>query len=189
MATSPDSAGAGGLSLILGGTRSGKSSVARRRAREADRRVVFVATAVPKDEEMRRRVERHRAARPDGWRTLEPEHDLAALAGRFGGRDDRLVLCDELSLTVARWVHREGREASAVLERIDTWVDRVREGQTPWVVVSALVGRGIVPEAASARRFRDVLGRVNQRVADRADRVTEVIAGLTRELKPSEGAS
>lgn len=151
--------------------------------------MIFVATARPEDEEMRRRVERHRAARPDGWRTLEPEHDLATLAGRFGGEDDRLILCDELTLTVARWVHREERKASTVLERIETWLDRIREGGTPWIVVSALVGRGIVPEAASARRFRDVLGRVNQRVADRADRVTEVTAGLTRELKTSEGAS
>lgn len=135
---------------------------------------------------MRRRIERHRSARPDGWRTLEPDHDLAGLAERFGGRDDRLVLCDELTLTVARWVHREERTTPAVLERIDAWLDRIREGNSPWIVVSALVGRGVVPGAASARRFRDVLGRVNQRVADRADRVTEVTAGLTRELKTPE---
>lgn len=145
--------------------------------------MVFVATAEPEDEEMRRRIEDHRSARPDEWTTLEPEHDPAALAERFGPREDHLVLWDDMSLTVARWVHRQDREASPVLERIGTWLDRVREGGTPWIVVSALVGRGVVPRSATARRFRDVLGRVNQRVAARADRVTEVTAGLSRELK------
>lgn len=174
---------AGTLTLVLGGTRSGKSDTARRLAKCSGRQVVFVATADPEDPEMRRRIQRHQKQRPPDWETLEPVQDLEDVAHDYADRNNYLVLCDEISLTVARWVHAEGIEEGEALDRVRPWVEAVRSGLTPWVVVSALVGRGIVPAEAAARRFRDVLGRVNQQLADRADRVLEVVAGQSRELK------
>lgn len=181
MPSSPVAAGT--ITLVLGGTRSGKSRTARRLAEASDRQVVFAATADPDDPDMRRRIQRHREDRPADWTTLEPVQQLDAVARRYADRNHHLVLCDEISLTVARWVHDEGLDEDEGLDRVRPWVETVRSGSTPWVVVSALVGRGVVPVEPTARRFRDVLGRVNRYLADRADRVLEVVAGQSRALK------
>ena len=169
--------------LLLGGARSGKSSLAVRLARESGRSVTFVATATPDDEEMAARIARHRAERPPEWTLLE---EPVALAGAVGGAAGGAALVvDCLSLWVANvmaagWsdaeVEREAREAAVSAAARDALT----------VAVSNEVGLGIVPVDPLARRYRDVLGRVNAAWAAAADRSAFVVAGMVLPLSPPE---
>lgn len=170
--------------LFLGGTRSGKSQRALERTRmEADETVTFLATAREEDEEMRKRIENHRSERPDHWRTVEPEYDFIEEAQKLVN-DKTTVLFDEVSLLVSDWVSR-GMDRSNIYSRFDDFLGLVGEGGGTWIMVSAIVGQSPVPDNEITRTFRDVLGRINQQLAETADEVYEVKAGLLNRLKPN----
>jgi adenosylcobinamide kinase / adenosylcobinamide-phosphate guanylyltransferase len=156
------------LTLLIGGARSGKSSLA---LRLAEGEVVFIATAEAGDAEMAERIDAHRAERPPSWQTVEAPIDLAAAL-----RDappDACVIVDCLTLWVANTMDEQpAREAAALAAG--------RPGRT--IVVTNEVGLGIVPDNELARTYRDLLGRVNAIWADAADRVLLVVAGRTLEL-------
>lgn len=170
------------ISLILGGTRSGKSRRAEALAVEAGRPVTYIATAVQDsmDEEMRARVEAHRARRPSEWRTVEDRMDLANVMREEASR---LLLMDCLSLWVA-YQASNGVTDAAILEQLDEALGEVRRGQGPGVIVVAQeTGMGLVPMDREARRFRDLCGEVNQRLAREADAVELMAAGIPLSLK------
>jgi adenosyl cobinamide kinase/adenosyl cobinamide phosphate guanylyltransferase len=156
------------LTLLIGGARSGKSSLA---LRLAEGEVVFIATAEAGDAEMAERIDAHRAERPASWQTVEAPIDLAGAL-----RDappDACVIVDCLTLWVANTMDEErAREAAALAAS--------RPGRT--IVVTNEVGLGIVPANDLARAYRDLLGRVNAIWAEAADRVLLVVAGRTLEL-------
>jgi adenosyl cobinamide kinase/adenosyl cobinamide phosphate guanylyltransferase len=169
------------LVFLLGGARSGKSSLAVRLAAESGLPVVFVATAGVRDDgEMRARIEAHRAERPAGWTTVEEPADPAqALAAAPA---DACVVLDCLTLWVANALESglgdEEVEGRAVeLARVAAARGRLT------IVVSNEVGLGVVPGTPLGRRFRDVLGRVNAIVAAAADRASLVVAGRELELR------
>ena len=174
----------GELILLLGGARAGKSAAAERLA-QAGRRVLFIATAEALDEEMRRRIGAHRARRPRAWDTLEEPLDPVAAAGPILARYDTVVL-DCLTLWVSNLLLRQadnsGAEA-AVLEAAETLLELIRRSTATWIVISNEVGLGVVPPSPLGRAYRDALGRVNQLVAARANRVYLMVAGLALELK------
>jgi adenosylcobinamide kinase / adenosylcobinamide-phosphate guanylyltransferase len=175
------------LILILGGARSGKSAYAERLATERGGPVLFVATATAGDEEMAQRIAAHRAARPAEWRTLEAPSGVAARVAAAGERAG-MVLLDCLTLLVSNLLlahEAEGEEvvARAVDAEIDALVDRIAEDAATWIVVSNEVGMGLVPPYPLGRAYRDLLGRVNARVAARADRAYLLVAGLPLDLK------
>ncbi len=173
------------ITLILGGARSGKSTVAEQLARDADR-VLFVATAEALDEEMEDRIEAHRRSRPADWDTLEEPRGLVpALRPLLGAYDVFLVDCitmwvsnllleEEDPTGGERRVAAETRRLLALMEASDA----------AWILVSNEVGLGLVPNSPLGRQYRDVLGRVNQTIAARADRVRLMIAGLSLDMKP-----
>ena len=147
-----------GLGVILGGARSGKSRAAITMAARSRRTVTFIATGEPRDEEMTERIARHRAERPQEWATVEAPVELAAALSATAPGD--VVIVDCLSLWVANmieagWdderIQAAGTEAARTAGR--------RAG--PTIAVSNEVGMAIVPANALARRYRDVLGRVN----------------------------
>ncbi len=171
------------LTLILGGVRSGKSSAAERLAGERSR-VLFVATAEARDEEMAERIAAHQAARPASWDTLEEPVDLvAALRPKLGSYDTFLVDC------VTLWVSNlmlAGDKSPDVEREIvmaaGRLLDLMDESGSTWILVSNEVGSGIVPASPLARTFRDVLGRVNQLLASNASRVQFMVAGIPLDL-------
>ena len=173
------------MTLILGGARSGKSRFAQGLATRAHR-VCYVATALEGDDsEMRARIERHRAERPESWQTVEAPLALA-VAVEAAARDADLVLVDCLTLWLSNlcWEHRNG--ASGDLEdTIQSQMRRVADAAHSChiVLVSNEVGSGIVPESPVARAFRDVHGFLNQWVAEAAGEVILVVAGLPLYLK------
>jgi len=163
--------------LVLGGARSGKSAFAESLV-DADRGagpVRYLATARPVDAEMAARIRRHRARRPDFWEVVEVESDLAgAVAASAGGT----LLVDGLTLWLATLLERSADPMGPVEAAL-----KALEAVPDWVVVSEEVGGGLVPTSALARRFCDLAGEVNQRVAALGDTVYLVTAGIPQRLK------
>jgi adenosyl cobinamide kinase/adenosyl cobinamide phosphate guanylyltransferase len=161
-----------GLTLLLGGARAGKSSLAVRLASASSRPVAVIATAEARDEEMRARIARHRATRPSEWSTIEEPIDLeGALAGI---PPESIAIVDCLTLWIANameigWSDQDMAERSRRASKL------AADGRT--IAVSNEVGWGIVPTAASVRRYRDLLGTVNAMWAEVADRTWLVVAG------------
>ena len=172
------------LIFILGGARSGKSAHAERLARRG-RRVLFVATAEARDQDMRRRIAAHRERRPAGWDTLEEPLDLVAALCPLLDRYDTFLL-DCLTLWVSNLL-LERQDHAGTENRIQDsareLMDFIEETHATWILVSNEVGQGIVPSSTLGRAYRDALGRVNQVAASRADRVYLMTAGLALELK------
>jgi adenosylcobinamide kinase / adenosylcobinamide-phosphate guanylyltransferase len=160
------------LTLVLGGARSGKSRYAESVVIATPPPWIYLATGEPRDADMAERIAHHRERRGAGWRTVEEPHDLegaidAAPAGAA-------VLVDCLTLWLTNRMLAEA-DMEAETARLEAALAR-RDGLT--VLVSNEVGSGIVPDNALARRFADLQGRLNQRIATRADRVVLVVAGL-----------
>jgi adenosylcobinamide kinase/adenosylcobinamide-phosphate guanylyltransferase len=178
------------LHFLLGGARSGKSSYAEQWAREQGGRVLFVATAQAFDDEMRERIIRHQHERPPDWQTLEaPLQTAAALAPILNtGQFDR-VLIDCITLLAANVLLALPEECSqeqanqAILSEVDQLLSIYAQQRATWLVVSNEVGMGVVPPTHLGRRYRDALGRANQRIAQQADEVLLLVAGLPWRLK------
>jgi adenosylcobinamide kinase / adenosylcobinamide-phosphate guanylyltransferase len=178
------------VTLVLGGVRSGKSRYAQHLGERAER-VLFVATAAAAgadtftgtfDEEMRLKIERHRATRPAEWQTVEEPLELGRVLEEQGvGCEVAVVDC--LTLFVANLLHSAGEDDEAVERRMAGLCDVLLAAPCDVVLVSNEVGSGVVPAYASGRRFRDALGELNQRVAAVADDVLLLVAGLPLALK------
>ncbi len=188
----------GKLVLVVGGARSGKSSFAQELASGYGRRVLFIATAEAGDGEMRQRILRHRLDRPADWETLElgiglPVPKLPA------GVEIALMDCFTIflsNLMASRgldWAPEDEDSLSAeeILERVERIerealdaVEGLRRSIPTLVVVTNEVGMGLVPPFRLGRIFRDLAGRLNQRLALTADEVYAVLAGLPVRLKP-----
>lgn len=168
----------GKLVFITGGVRSGKSSHAVKMA-EAATSVLFVATALPSDREMRERIQKHRAHRPVPWRTAEATR--GTLAEHVGGDEDILVL-DCLTLYAARRL-TEGAPAEEIMKEVEEALGKMRGGFELSILVSNEVGSGVIPENAQARRFSELLGQVNQLASGLADEVLLMVSGIPLKVK------
>jgi adenosylcobinamide kinase/adenosylcobinamide-phosphate guanylyltransferase len=168
------------LTVLLGGARSGKSSLAVRWAEASGRPVVFVATGRAGDDEMRARIARHRAERPPDWTTIEEHRDPTAAVDAAPA--EAFVIVDCLTLWVAGAFER--CDDATVLARADDLGATAARRPSATVVVSNEVGSGIVPADPSTRRFRDLLGAVNTTVAGHAATAWLVVAGRLIALVP-----
>jgi adenosylcobinamide kinase/adenosylcobinamide-phosphate guanylyltransferase len=166
------------LVLVLGGARSGKSRFAENLVASAGLPALYIATAEARDDEMRARIEAHRARRSAGWTTIEEPLELAnrLLAKADEGRP---ILVDCLTL----WLANLMGAASDIGFEIERLRAALPQMKGPVVMVANEVGLGIVPENDLARRFRDHAGRLNQGIAALADRVIFMAAGLPLTLK------
>lgn len=172
------------LIVIIGGARSGKSALAERLAGKADR-VLFVATAQALDDDMERRIAAHRSSRPPSWNTLEEPLELVDTMREAIEKHD-LILLDCLTLWVSNMLLRNESSAdveNSVLSAARQLLELFESRDSTWIVVTNEVGLGVVPPSSLGRAYRDALGRVNQLVAARADKVYLMSAGLGLELK------
>ncbi len=172
------------LTLITGGSRSGKSAHALELAREgpgADTRRFFLATAQALDEEMRARIEHHRAARRAEFETVEEPLALLAAVSALDRRADVLVL-DSLTLWIANLIGASMSD-QAIMAEAGALAEALRQARFISFVVTDEVGCGIVPEHPLGRRFRDLLGQANQELAKAADRVLLMVAGYALRAK------
>ena len=173
------------ITLVLGGARSGKSRFAEQLA-AAGTRVCFVATATAGDENMSHRIARHRADRPETWTTIEAPTALAeTLRPVVSGFDTIVIDCLTMWASNILLAASDAGAAEAAAEaETAALVALMRDGGAHWILVSNEVGLGVVPATTLGRDYRDLLGRVNQRVAAAADRVAFLIAGIPLELRP-----
>jgi adenosylcobinamide kinase/adenosylcobinamide-phosphate guanylyltransferase len=171
------------ITLVLGGVRSGKSRYAQRLAAGVSP-VAFVATArrSDSDEEMQRRIARHRADRPQEWRTIEEPLDLASVLAEQGP-SYRILVVDCLTLYAANLLDAEHGDLISIEERLRRFYEALRSAPCSVALVSNEVGSGIVPAFPAGRKYRDLLGEINQRVASAADNVLFMVAGLPLALK------
>jgi adenosylcobinamide kinase/adenosylcobinamide-phosphate guanylyltransferase len=175
------------LILILGGARSGKSSYAEKLAAELGSRVVYIATAEAKDEEMKARIQAHRLNRPDSWYTLEAPHNVAAVLSGIDYQPEVLLL-DCLTLLVSNILLLLESNSPATIEaaiqaEIETILAVHQDLAVPLIVVSNEVGLGLVPPYALGRIYRDLLGHANQQLAALAQRVIFMVAGIPMVVK------
>lgn len=171
------------ITLILGGAKSGKSTLALRLAEEKPPRRVFLATARALDQEMEQRIQRHQAERGPGWRVIEEPEDLAGALGLLNPEGDTVVLIDCLTLWFSNLLAGRGLDQEEIMTRVEDLAQAALACPVPVIMVSNEVGQGVVPENALARRFIDLAGTAHQRLARRAGRVFFVTAGLAQRLK------
>lgn len=178
--------------LIIGGARSGKSTLAEKRAAESGLRVIYVATAQALDGEMEHRIAIHRARRPASWGLVESPLNLAATLQQHAAPDACLLVdCLTLWLSNLLFAGAAARQAEAgqpvdcplFAGEVQTLIDTLPRLPGRIVMVSNEVGWGIVPMAAVSRLFADEQGRLNQRVAAVCENVTLVAAGQPLQLK------
>ena len=178
------------LCLVLGGVRSGKSAFAEKLAREINKPTLYVATGLPTDQEMEERIRRHRESRPAEWTTLEEPLELPARLEEVivGAEAPAVVVIDSLDLWVANMLmegchHDVGEVESSTLCGGERLLGVIERSAAAFFLVSSEVGFSLVPPEPLGRRFQDLLGLVNQRMAAAADRVYLMVAGLPMKIK------
>ncbi len=173
--------------LVTGGCRSGKSAYAQRLAELLPSPRLFVATCPVTDEEMRLRIEMHQQSRLDrGWETVEEQVELATVFRRHG--ECEVVLVDCLTLWVNNLMYYAEQAGRPIRERDAAETCRellaaTRQRRGTVIFVTNEVGLGVVPDNAVARRYRDLVGLVNQTIAAEADTVTLLTCGIPWHLK------
>jgi adenosylcobinamide kinase/adenosylcobinamide-phosphate guanylyltransferase len=167
---------------VTGGARSGKSSFALQLAAPYVKRV-FLATAEPFDDEMQQRIDKHREERGEQFTTVEEPIALdRALIKLPEGTD--VVLLDCLTVWTGNLMHyAEGKGEEEIDKQIECFLEVLRHPPCDIILVSNEVGMGIVPENSMARRFRDIAGIINQRVASLATEAWLLCSGLPLRLK------
>ncbi len=168
------------LELILGGARSGKSRFAERLAADSGLAVTYIATSQPLDGEMTERIAHHRERRPAHWTLVEEPLQLARVL-REQAAANRCLLVDCLTLWLTNLLMlddamRLAEERDALLECLDGLPGRI-------LLVSNETGLGVVPLGELTRRYVDEAGWLHQAVAERAQRVAFMVAGLPMTLK------
>ena len=167
---------------MLGGCRSGKSSYALETAQTfSGTKKVFIATCIPRDDEMKLRVARHQQERSRHWHTVEAPLHLPQAIVEAGGKAS-VLLIDCLTL----WINNllmENYDSEQILDQVQSLSRAVSSATLPVVLVSNEVGTGIVPDNKLARLYRDLVGSTNQAVAACADQVIWTVAGIPVTIK------
>lgn len=170
------------ITLIIGGCKSGKSRHALMLARQTPvKHRKFIATGVPFDTEMEDRIRRHRKERGAEWETIEAPVDLIPAIAENGGFDT-LILVDCITL----WINNllmENRDRDEIIRYGNELVKILNAVEGPVLLVSNEVGAGIVPENPLARRFRDIAGVINGKIAGCAHQVIWMVAGIPVRIK------
>lgn len=173
------------IHLVLGGARSGKSRFALEQTTELSENtelpVTFVATAMPTDPEMAKRIAYHQTERPAHWRLAEVPMDLSLFLAETQSRPKQVLLIDCLTL----WLNNQLFEypAQSFKALFSELLDALKASPCDIFIVSNQVGSGIIPMGEVSRTFVDQAGWLNQLLAKNVDKVTLVTAGLPMTLK------
>lgn len=184
----------GKVVFITGGARSGKSSFAESLLAGKDN-VLYVATGVGFDDEMKDRISRHRAQRNPAWKTFEGYRDLAhALMNEL--RDFDYIILDCITIMVSNFMVLDagvdwdyaGNAAVEAIEKIirheiESFLEMAENFKGETILVSNEIGMGIVPAVPLGRHYRDIAGKINQVIAARADDVFLMVSGIPLKIK------
>jgi adenosylcobinamide kinase/adenosylcobinamide-phosphate guanylyltransferase len=177
------------ITLILGGARSGKSYFAQELAKKGNRKVLFVATAEPLDDEMRVRIEEHRKNRPVKWKTLEVTKNLG-MKIKECTKGDEIIIIDCITLLISNLLYDEPNYPVAekrVLKEINALLECINTLDAHFIIVSNEVGLGLVPDNKLGRIYRDMLGKSNQLLASQSGIVYFMVAGIPSRILSDTG--
>ncbi len=174
--------------LITGGARSGKSRLAFKMAMKTGGHVLFVATAEAGDDEMIQRIESHRKVRPADWATLEVTTHIGREITRNIGKTQTVIIDDITLLVNNIFQQHKGTMNALLLEKavvaeIKELINCMKQSKARFIIVTNEVGLGIVPADRVSRLYRDLLGKANQMLAENADEVILMVAGIPVFLK------
>jgi adenosylcobinamide kinase/adenosylcobinamide-phosphate guanylyltransferase len=176
--------------LLIGGAGSGKSYFAQELAKKLGEPVLFVATATGGDEEMLQRIEEHRRKRPPAWKTLEVTTEVGKnITQKIG--ETKVVIVDCITLLASNILSQQGEPVKVPLiekrlsAEIDGLIECTQKLDASFIIVTNEVGLGVVPASRLGRLYRDLLAGANQKLAEAADEVYLMVAGLAVPLKPA----
>ncbi|MDW7667235.1 MAG: bifunctional adenosylcobinamide kinase/adenosylcobinamide-phosphate guanylyltransferase [Bacillota bacterium] len=183
--------------LVTGGARSGKSNFAEKICKTEEGKVLYLATSVPFDEEMKDRIKKHKEDRPDDWLLIEKYKDFKELEEFENFKKSDIVLLDCITVMISNvFVEEELDDNTEILEYdkiekkiiedIDELITLIKNQGKIAVLVSNEIGMGIVPINRFTRMYRDTAGRVNQYISDRSDKVYLTVSGIGIDIKSLE---
>ncbi|WP_368488656.1 bifunctional adenosylcobinamide kinase/adenosylcobinamide-phosphate guanylyltransferase [Clostridium sp. BJN0013] len=184
----------GKLILVTGGAKSGKSSYAEKLAKEIKGDILYVATSIPFDDEMKFKVKRHMEQRPSNWSTLEAYKDFhSKLIPMLSGKSGVILDCITnlvSNLLLEKCGDIEKIKASQIVEieeyikeEIKEFINISKNISIPFIVVTNEVGMALVPEYKLGRIFRELAGSINQIIAKEAEEVYFCISGIPVRIK------
>lgn len=184
----------GKLILITGGARSGKSSYAEQLAKKLDEDILYIATSIPFDEEMKLRVEKHKEQRPFNWATLEEYKNFdKVLENKLKGKKGILLDCITnmvTNLLLEKCKCEDNITKDEILQvelyvqtELDKLIKIIQNSNGTFFIVTNEVGMGLVPEYPLSRLFRDVAGKANQTLAEAAEEVYFCVSGIHMKIK------
>ena len=162
--------------FILGGARSGKSSYAVELAKRLNKKTVFIATCISFDEEMKERIKMHKTLRPKEWDLIEEGKDISSVLAGFKNKY-KVILIDCLGMWLSNLL-LDGLKDKEIEKEVFKLINSISKLKGVTIIVSNEVGTGIVPDNPLARKFRDLLGIVNQVMAKNADEVIFMQSGI-----------
>lgn len=179
--------------LVTGGARCGKSSFAEKLSLKYGEKVLYLATAVPFDQEMKERIQKHQNRRPKEWITLEGYINLEKDIIEKSKEVDTILLdCITIMVTNLLFYFAKGTEPEQmdfplleqkILAELEQTISALQKTKKQCILVTNEIGMGIVPESVLSRQFRDIAGRVNQKLADISEEVYLVISGIPVKIK------
>lgn len=169
------------LTLVLGGARSGKSAYAEKLAASTGNQVIYIATAEVRDEGIKKRVSLHRQSRPSEWRTVESPLHLASTLEGLTNDDSVTILLDCLTMWVTNLLCAEDK--SLISKEVNALMNLLPNLACDVILVSNEVGLGVIPMGELTRNYVDTAGKLHQEIAELADNVVLVVAGLPIAIK------
>ena len=181
--------------FITGGARSGKSTYAEQLAKTSSGKVTYIATAIPFDDGMKDRIKKHRQQRPSEWATIECYRDFESLTEHPDFLSADTILLDCLTILITNQMmdfnvdyeqismDEFNRIESEIQKQIDTLLKILEDSDKEIIIVANELGLGLVPPYRMGRMYRDIAGRVNQKVAAWADHVYFTVSGIPMKIK------
>lgn len=181
--------------MILGGARSGKSTYAESLAKTLSDQILYIATAIPFDDGMRDRIKKHQENRPHHWKTIERYRGFEGISEieEFIGAD--VILLDCITVMITNLMLDEGCDydqvtheeldwiEARIMRQVDVLLEELELSGKKYILVSNEVGLGLVPPYKLGNYFRDIAGRINQRIADFVGEVYFVVSGIPMKIK------
>ncbi len=183
------------VTLVVGGARSGKSTFAENKAKEYGGNITYLATSVITDESMADRVKKHRAQRPQEWKTIERYKNFSQLQNDIDFVNSDTIMIDCITTLITNFMINSGIDfdnckvvevnnlESKIKEEVLNLISLCRNLNKKLIIVSNEVGLGVVPAYYMGNFFRDISGRINSSIAIEADNVYFTVSGIPMKLK------
>lgn len=167
--------------FIVGGARSGKSTFAVELAKKKGKKNLFIATCIPQDNEMKKRVRLHKKSRPHTWKTIEEAISIESCLTKQKNKFNTIII-DCLGLYISNLLS-SGFKDKDIIKKIESLAREISKAKSTVIIVSNEVGGGIVPDNPLARQFRDIIGLSNQIISKYANTVYTMQVGIPIKIK------